>query len=157
MNISNERIFFRAKMLFALALVLAFSGDAKRAEAQQSAEAQQDVKCNVANLRGTYVFSAFGSIGAANPYGLPPGPYNSAGTLTMDGAGNYTSSGMTSYNGVIKPEEFADRYVVGEHCGVDLLFFGAPFFHVNFTVNRQESHGIATVPGTNVAFLMVKN
>lgn len=147
------------KILLAVALVcvvllvwaVAFSGNAQRAEAQK------EVSCNVANVGGAYVYGAFGTIAPGNPANFPPGPYNSTASLIMDGAGNYTVTAKTTYNGVIVDEVFQGEYSVGENCGVTYMFQGIPAVYAIFTVNRSEARAISTIPGTNISYLTVRN
>ncbi len=142
-------------LLFTLACVaLLMWASALPGEAQQ-AEVRRQANCNVANVAGTYAYAAFGTVSAANPAGLPAGPYNSAATLVLDGAGNFVVDAKTSYNGVIVDEHFEGTYVVGEDCSVTYLLQGTPFVYGLFTNNRKEARAISLIPGTNVTFLTV--
>jgi hypothetical protein len=123
--------------------------------AAQHAGAGRQANCNVANVAGTYAYAAFGTISAGNPAGFPAGPYNSAATLVLDGAGNFIVDAKTSYNGVILDEHFEGTYVVGEDCAVTFLVQGVPFVYAIFTNNRKEARGMSLIPGTNVTFLTV--
>lgn len=148
-----NKIFLATALVCAglLVWVIAFSGDTQRVEAQKV------VNCNVANLGGTYVYGAFGTIHPGNPVGFPPGPYNSTASLFMDGAGNYTVTAKTSYNGTIVDEEFTGEYIVGENCAVTFTYQSVPAVYAIFTNNRSESRAISTFPGTNITYLTVRN
>jgi hypothetical protein len=123
--------------------------------AAQHAGVGKQANCNVANVAGTYTYAAFGTNFAGNPAGFPAGPYNSAATLMLDGAGNFVVDAMTSYNGVIVDEHFEGTYVVGADCAVTFFVQGSPSVYAVFANNRKEARGVSLIPGTNVTFLTV--
>jgi hypothetical protein len=129
------------------------------AVANTGGAAQKDIKanlnCNIENMRGSYAYAAFGTIGA-NPAGFPVGAYNSAATLVMDGAGNYTVNAKSSYGGMIVDETFVGTYSVDDGCGVTFVYQNVPSVYAVFTNNRSESRGIFTIPGMNISGLTVR-
>jgi len=126
----------------------------------QKMGADNRANCNIANVGGSYAYSAFGTIFAGNAAGYPAGAYNSAARLVLDGAGNYTVNAMTSYNGVVVPEQFQGSYSVDEGCAVTYYFeFGGqnvPAVFAYMTGNRDEARAISVIPGTNITYLTVR-
>jgi hypothetical protein len=112
--------------------------------------------CNVANVAGTYAYAGFGTIFEGNAAGFPAGLYNTASTLKMDGAGNYTVDGITSYNGVITPEHFEGTYEVGDDCQVTFFVGENPAVLGIFANNRSESRAVVLIPGTNITLLTIR-
>ena len=148
---SNSKIGLLAALACAVLLIWA----APLPGAVQPAAAARQANCNMANVAGTYAYAAFGTVSAANPVGMPAGPYNSAATLVLDGAGNYTVTAKTSYNGLLVDEQFQGTYTVGDDCAVTFSVDGNPYVYALFTNNRSETRGISLIPGTNVTFLTV--
>ena len=76
--------------------------------------------------------------------------------LKMDGAGNYTVDGITSYNGVITPEHFEGTYEVGDDCQVTFFVGELPAVLGIFANNRSESRAMVLIPGTNITLLTIR-
>lgn len=126
----------------------AFSGSAPQTVAPEISKG-----CNTHSLAGTYAYSAFGTIHPDHPLGFPPGPYSSAGVVTLKADGTYSLVTTTSLNGTIIPESVTDEYEIGENCEVTLMFMGFPYTVTYTSRDRTEIFGIVLVPKTNVTII----
>jgi hypothetical protein len=111
--------------------------------------------CSTENMAGSYAYAAFGSVAPGSPSGFPAGPYNTLARLVMDGKGNYTVTGKTSYNGTLVDETFGGTYEVGEGCGVTYYLGETPVVFAYFNQTRKEARSIWTVPGLNISGLTI--
>lgn len=139
---------------FLVAMILWTATDQSSAQGRPGSAGDN---CTVQNLGGTYLFAAFGDMHPSNPAGYPAGPYNSVATVVMDGAGNYTATAKTMYNGGPAVDEFRSGTYEVNGCGV--LFtaqgLGTGVF-AYFTQDRREGRGVMIIPGTNVTLLYVR-
>jgi hypothetical protein len=69
--------------------------------------------CSNGTLKGTFAYTATGSIVAAP---APVGPYAEVGTQTFDGKGGITVAGMLSANGNVAPLTNTGTYTVNPDC-----------------------------------------
>jgi hypothetical protein len=121
------------------------------AQKKESFVAQRN--CNTFNLAGNYPYSAFGTILPDHPLGYPPGPYNSAGIVTLDPSGNYTASAKTSLSGTMIDEEFSGAYTIGQDCSVTLMSGEVPITITYGTDDRKLIYGVVLLPKTNISII----
>jgi hypothetical protein len=110
--------------------------------------------CSVQSAGGTYSFAIFGTTLPDNPYGLPPGPYNAAGTITLDGKGNYTLKDSSMKNGGPVLEEVITGTYTVDGCRLDFNMFGTiPVAVMYSTDSLQHTQGVSLLEGTNWTYL----
>lgn len=147
----NTRIFG----LFAIAAIIAVFVWAATlpSTAQNKASFAPGNRCNTFNLAGNYAYTAFGTILPDHPLGYPPGPYTTAGVVTLNQDGSYDLHARTSVSGTFLEESVSDVYTIDESCAVTLMYSGMPFTITYTTEDRKDIFGIVLVPKTNVAII----
>ena len=73
-------------------------------------------KCSVATLKGTFGTFEQGTVVADIGFGPPPFPAVVAGTITYDGAGNFTSTFSANFNGIPFTSAATGTYLVNPDC-----------------------------------------
>ena len=120
--------------VFAMAVVIAASTSPAQAStaadesglgASGHGDGEHDRACSNANLRGSFGFSAEGTLLA-----LPPplaGPFAEVGRQTFDGRGNTDATGTLSANGHINRVTVQGTYEVNPDCTGSMTLFILPF------------------------------
>ncbi|HVW11510.1 MAG TPA: hypothetical protein VHC90_23155 [Bryobacteraceae bacterium] len=90
---------------------------------------KQDLNfCGVGDFKGAYQLDLTGTVSGTGFYARPAqiaGQYRQLGRLVSDGAGNFTASVFTNYNGRIVPETFSGTYSVNSECFATLTYTSA--------------------------------
>ena len=137
-----------ASMLPVLAFATAFVlGAAPRAHAIDHKE------CSTATLRGSFGYTATGTL---LPAAAPPpfaGPFGEVGRQTFDGKGHTEATATASANGNINQLTIAGTYTVNPDCTGSMVVSVSPLgitSHVNFVIDDDgaELRVISTDPGT---------
>ena len=140
-------------------LIIVFAGVVPFAHGQEVEEsAREDVAknlaCSVHMLKGTFGYSASGTIlpTAPLPPGIPPGPYTTLGRVTFDGRGGLTSVATDNFNGFITPfTHFTGVYTVNANCTGGAAINGGVPYRFTITNGGNEILFMVDVPGTLIS------
>jgi hypothetical protein len=81
--------------------------------------------CGASDFKGAYQLDLTGTVSGGGFYARKPelaGQYRQLGRLVSDGAGKFTASAFTNYNGRIVPETFSGTYTVNSECFATLTY-----------------------------------
>jgi hypothetical protein len=106
--------------------------------------------CDNTSLRGEFAFTAQGTTLAA--LGLPPtltGAFSSLGSADFDGAGHFTLTATSSFNGAVQgPATVTGTYSVNEDCSYNSTASNGVTFRAVIVDHGQEILILQTTPGT---------
>ncbi len=126
------------------------------AQAQNQAKSENPDRslrrCSELTIRGTYSYTAQGTILPGSPLPVPPGPFASIGQVTLDGFGNITEH-LTNdnFNGTILPTtNYTGTYTVDENCGGTAILTGRAPYKFTISDSGKEIFFMLDAPGTVV-------
>lgn len=109
--------------------------------------------CTNASLRGNFAFTARGTTLAS--LGLPAaltGAFASSGTATFDGAGHFSLTATSSFNGVVQgPATVTGSYSVNSDCSYTSQASNGATFRAVIADNGRQLLILQTNPGTIIA------
>lgn len=109
-------------------------------------------RCSELTIRGTYSYTAQGTILAGSPLPVPPGPFASIGQVTLDGAGHITEH-LTNdnFNGVLLPTtNYTGTYTVDDNCSGTAILTGRAPYKFTIVDGGKEIIFMLDAPGTVV-------
>ena len=108
--------------------------------------------CDNGSLRGDFAFTAQGTTLAA--VGLPPaltGAFASGGSAEFDGAGHFTLTATSSFNGIVQgPATVTGTYSVNEDCSYTSTASNGVTFRAVIVDHGQAILILQTTPGTAI-------
>jgi hypothetical protein len=109
-------------------------------------------RCSARTIRGTYSYTAQGTILSGSPLPVPAGPFVSIGKVVLDGNGNITEHITNdNFNGtILPPVNYTGTYTVDENCGGTAVLVGRAPYKFTIADNGKEIFFMLDAPGTVV-------
>lgn len=119
---------------------------------------QSSSKCSARTIKGTYGYTAQGTILPGSPLPVPPGPFVSIGQVTLDGNGNITEHTTNdNFNGTILPTiNYTGTYTVDDNCGGTAILVGRAPYKFTIADGGKEIFFMLDAPGTVVTGIAKK-
>jgi hypothetical protein len=144
--------------VFSIVALLTFAAlfGVATAQAQNTAKGEANDRgarrCSELTVRGTYSYTAQGTILPGSPLPVPPGPFASIGQVTLDGAGHITEH-LTNdnFNGVLLPTtNYTGTYTVDDNCSGTAILTGRAPYKFTIVDGGKEIYFMLDAPGTVV-------
>lgn len=120
------------------------------------ADNENDEKCSNATMQGKYIFSFSGWYTFGSPLDLSKAfLYNIVGISKFDGAGHFTTTFNSCFNGACSPGSGSGTYVINPDCSTTAQIGTATYFGT-ITSDGKTEYVVETDPGSNVSGTVTK-